>query len=200
MEVRSTNRFSMLLTTLGVAVLLAAPVARAQADSDTRHHGYEHGYRDGYAYGRDAHSRGVALDTQGDAYKEGTHGYREEFGPREEYQTGYREGYRMGADDGYVGITVRLEKLFGDEHYVANRRSGYEDVAADVGYRDGLNAGLKDFREHHSFRATEHDVWKEADHGYDNAFGNKEAYKSAYRKAFEAGYSDGFNGRPKGGA
>jgi hypothetical protein len=189
----------MLFVILGLmTMLLLTPRVQAQGP-DTRHHGYEHGYRDGYSYGRDAHSRGIALDIRTDAYRDASHGYRAEFGPREEYEAGYREGYRMGADDGFAGNTSRLEKLFGEEHYVPNRRLGSEDVAADMGYRDGLDAGLRDFREHHSFLPREHDLWRAADRGYDEAFGSREAYQRVYRNSYEAGYRDGFGGRPRGG-
>lgn len=41
-------------------------------------------------------------------------------------------------------------------------------------YRDGVNAGLKDFKEHRSYRPQEHAAWKDADRGYDEAFGSKD--------------------------
>src|ERR1043166_1470086 len=72
------------------------------------------------------------------------------------------------------------------------RHWGFEDVASDIGYRDGVNAGLKDFREHHSYRPHDHEAWKDGDHGYDKSFGEKDEYKRAYRAAYEAGYRAGF--------
>jgi hypothetical protein len=172
--------------------LFGGQILRAQSESETRHHGYEHGYRDGYSYGRDAHARGAALDIRSDAYRDADHGYRIEFGPKEEYETGYREGYRMGADDGFAGNTSRFEHVFGDEHYTPNDRWGYQDIASEMGYRDGVTAGLKDAKEHHSFRPTEHDQWKDGDRGYHDSLGSKESYKVEYRKAYEAGYRDGY--------
>lgn len=74
------------LLLLSVAASSAVIVAQP-ADSETRHHGYEHGYRDGFVYGRDAHSRGASLDVKGDAYRNADHGYRAEFGLKEEYET-----------------------------------------------------------------------------------------------------------------
>jgi hypothetical protein len=186
------NRAAAVL--LPALMLAAAPMVQAQDDSDTRHHGYEHGYRDGFNYGRDAKAHGVALNAEGDAYQRADHGYREEFGPKEDYRTGYREGYRMGADDGFAGVSTRLEKLFGEGDYRPNLRWGYQDVASEIGYRDGIASGIKDLRERHSFRPTEHDQWKDGDHGYDKALGVKEAYQREYRLAYEEGYRDGYGG------
>ena len=185
MVLLSTAAFSM--------VMVAQP-----ADSETRHHGYEHGYRDGFAYGRDAHSRGATVDMNGDAYRNADHGYRDEFGPKEEYETGYREGYRVGADDGFANRVERLEKMFAVEGEAPpnDRRGGY-DVAAELGYRDGVKTGIKDSRDKHSFRPTEHDQWKDGDRGYHDSLGSKDAYKASYRKAYEAGYRDGY-GPPRG--
>jgi hypothetical protein len=175
-----------------------ALVATAQ-DSETRHLGYEHGYRDGYSYGHDAKAHGVALNPQGDAYEKADHGFRAEYGPKEEYETGYREGYRMGADDGYANSRTRFEKMFADQDYAppANNHWRFEDLAQEMGYRDGVKAGVHDVADKHSFRPTEHDQWKDGDRGYHDSLGSKEAYKAAYRKAYEAGYRDGY-GPPRG--
>jgi hypothetical protein len=182
---------------LSIAASSVAIIAQP-ADSETRHHGYEHGYRDGFAYGQDARSRGASLDTNGDAYRNADHGYRAEFGLKEEYETGYREGYRVGADDGFANRIERLEKMFAtDSEAPPNDRWGGYDVAAELGYRDGVKSGIKDSRDRHSFRPTEHDQWKDGDRGYHDSLGSKEAYKASYRKAYESGYRDGY-GPPRG--
>jgi len=112
----STSRLRVpVLAAVGAVLLYISPAAIAQTESETKHHGYEHGYRDGFAYGRDVHARGASLDVNGDAYQRADHGFRPEFGPKEEYETGYREGYRQGADDGYANRTERFEKMFGEE-------------------------------------------------------------------------------------
>jgi len=191
-----TNIMRLWLSSLGLGLLFAA--AANAGSIDVRHHGYEHGFRDGFEYGRDLRARGGALDFNTDAYREADHGYQAIFGSREEFQTGYREGYRIGVDDGFKGVTTRLEQAFSEDRYASERpdqRGNYLDVAADVAYRDGLSAGLKDYRDHRAFRAAEHDAWKDADHGYDRAFGSKDEYRRAYRTAFESGYRDGYSGR-----
>ena len=174
---------------------------------DARRHGYEHGYRDGYQYGLDTRARNVGMDYRTDAYRDGDRGYYPEFGPRDQYRSGYQEGYRDGASDGYAGVRTRLETVYAfpdrdfdpdrarDDRYAntyRDRKWNYQDVAQDIGYRDGLNAGLKDFKDHHSYRPQEHDAWKDGDHGYTDSFGRKGDYERAYRAAYEEGYRQGF--------
>jgi hypothetical protein len=194
----------LILTSVGLGFLAAPMPVRAQDEYrgsfSTRQHGYEHGYRDGYEYGRDARGRNVALDYRTDVYQAGDRGYRSYMGTLSEYREGYRDGYRIGAEEGYGGVRTGLERIFGDRDDPAasvyrERHWDYQDVAADVGYRDGVNAGLQDYREHHSYRPQEHDQWKDADHSYDRAFGNKADYKQAYRIAYENGYRAGYSGR-----
>jgi len=209
---KRTTWVPVIVAALGFSSLLAPSPARAQSDYrggsfDVRQHGYEHGYRDGYEYGLDARTRHVALDYRTDAYQDADRGYQPYFGSRDQYREGYREGYRNGAEDGYGGVRSRLEDVYGwrdrnfdpdrdrDDRNAAQyheRHWGFEDVASDIGYRDGVNAGLKDFREHHSYRPHDHDAWKDGDHGYDKSFGEKDEYKRAYRAAYEAGYRAGF--------
>jgi len=183
---------AILVTFLGIAVSAAPAPAQDSfyhgGSLDAQRHGFEHGYRDGFAYGRDVRARGGALDFRTDAYRDAIRGYDSTFGSRESFSQGYREGYQKGAEDGFNGEISRLEQTFG----YTDRHWGYQDVAGDIGYRDGVNAGLHDRREHHSYRPEEHDAWKDADHGYSGSFGSKEIYKQAYRTAYEAGYRDGF--------
>ena len=191
----------LILASLGLGFFAVPRPAVAQVGSySTRQHGYEHGYRDGYDYGRDVRARGAALDYRTDVYQTADRGYRTYMGLVEDYRSGYREGYRNGAEDGYSAVRSGLERLFSDREEPAvtvynERHWDYQDVAADVGYRDGVSAGLHDYRERHSYRPQEHDQWKDADHGYDSAFGNKTAYKQAYRTAYENGYRAGYGGR-----
>src|SRR5579864_1420886 len=190
----------LILSGLSLGLWLVPAEVHAQYRSGsftTVQHGYEHGYRDGYEYGLDARSRNVAMDYRTDVFEAADRGYQPYMGPLGEYRDGYRDGYRIGAQEGYGGIRTGLERVFGDRDEPAvsvyrERHWDYQDVAADIGYRDGVGAGLKDFRERHSYRPQEHDAWKDANHGYDNAFGNKSDYKRSYRIAYENGYRDGF--------
>jgi hypothetical protein len=202
---------SSLTLTLGLAMLAPLMPAAAQqaftSESLTaRRAGYERGYRDGFQYGRDVKARNVALDFRTDVYEQGDRGYRAYLGSAVDYRAGFREGYQLGAEDGYRGVVTRLEETFSystpidpdrvrDDRYVTiyqQRRWEPAHVAEDIGYRDGVNAGLKDFRKDRKFDLQDHDAWKEADHGYHKSYGSKDAYKAAYRAAYESGYKDGF--------
>ncbi|MGE5244899.1 MAG: hypothetical protein ACM3SQ_11785 [Betaproteobacteria bacterium] len=60
------------------------------------------GYRDGYEAGRDdAHDRDRYDPIGAKRYRSGDHGYKREFGPREEYQREYRAAFQQGYDRGY---------------------------------------------------------------------------------------------------
>src|SRR5690348_9085974 len=183
-----------LLTFLGAGVLAAAlsiPSRALAADEhhggslDAREHGYEHGYRDGYTAGIDAKEHGNRVKT-GDIDTD--HDYRSSFGSKDAYREGYREGYRTGADDAFNGSRAGLEKLFGfrdpnfdpdrpgaDAAILIYRERNWDtgDIASDIGYRDGINAGLRDFRNGHKFKPEDHDAYKDADHGYDSKYGPK---------------------------
>jgi hypothetical protein len=213
------RKHSFAVLTLSAAGLLAtglftvmAPVP-AQADDhhggalEAHQHGYEHGYRDGYDYGLETKEHSRPLNFQTDAYKDGDKGYKDYFGKKDEYKLGYREGYKSGAEDAYAGNNKKLEQLFlyTDPNYdpdktaedptvliYRERHFTYEDVAGDLGYRDGLNAGLKDFRKGDKFNPHDHDAYKNAEHGYDKAYGSKDDFKRAYRQSYETGYRDGF--------
>jgi hypothetical protein len=178
---------------------------------EVRQHGYEHGYRDGFERGREEHARGGSSDFHTKEYEQADRGFEGGFGDRELFRTGYRSGYQAGYLDGFSGNTRRFNEIYGyrnrdfdadrdratdqyDSVYT-ERRWGYQDVASDIAYRDGLVAGAKDATTGHSYRPREHDSWKDADHGYTKAYGDKNLYKAAYRAAYEAGYRDGFGGR-----
>jgi hypothetical protein len=190
------NRFRGLPITLaavGLGLLLTFTGA-ARAQSPVRQHGYEHGYRDGYDHGREVRANGWALDFQTEAYRRADNGWEPYFGPREVFRDGYREGYRAGAQDGYNSVRSRLELFFGrrsqEQHYGAGagRSWNLRDVAGDMGYRDGVNAGLRDYRDEQEFSPQEHGAWKDGLHGYTYSMGDREDYRQAYRAAFINGY------------
>ncbi len=183
------------------------PAVAQEVTIDVHQHAYQRGFRDGFSYGRQARADGKALDYQTDQYRAGDRGYWAEMGPIESYRSAYQEGFRAGAEDGFSGERTRLEKLYvwtdpnidpdrgGDLGIAAeyrNRGWRMADVASDIGFRDGVNAGLKDFRERRPYKPTDHGAYKDAVRGYSNALGDKEAYRSAYRDAYENGYRSGF--------
>ena len=199
--------------TLGL-VLIATPVRAQDPDNypggslDAHRHGFEHGYRDGYEYGERVRSEGTGLDFHTAAYRNAMRGYDPAFGPAEAFRDGYRDGYQSGAQDAYSGAVSRLRQTFGRRDYDPDRyrgddaqvyrqhRWGSQDVAGDIGYRDGVNAGTRDAEANSPFRPHEHEAWTNADHGYTDSYGARADYIQNYRAAFDAGYRDGYGARP----
>jgi hypothetical protein len=198
---------------LAFCTLFLTSLAAAQdvviygGSTDAREHGYQHGYRDGLRQGRADLSSNVSPNYESEDYRHADLGYEEYMGARRSFQDGYREGYRAGYEDGYNNRPIRLKTYSLDDSYDPDRaprteadaryyeKWGYSDVAMDTGYRDGLSAGAKDFRERKDYRPEKHDSYEDGDHGYRKAYGSKDQYKEAYRKGFLRGYDDAFNRR-----
>ena len=203
-------RFAILVA---FATLFLTSVAAAQevviygGSTNAREHGYQHGYRDGLRQGRADLNSNARPNFESEDYQRADLGYEEYMGGRREFQAGYREGYRTGYEDGFNNRPIRSKVYSLDDNYDPDRvpRSeadargyenwGYSDVALDTGYRDGLSAGSKDFRERKDYRPEKHDSYEDGDHGYRKAYGTKDQYKEAYRKGFLRGYDDAFNRR-----
>lgn len=174
---------------------------------DARQHGLEHGYRDGLHEG--AKDRDHRDKHHADA-KDADKGYEKYMGDKARYKDGYNEGFRAGYDDGFYGRPSRLGQVFGpnDDRYrirgesdgyddiYANRRWAANDVATDIGRRDGLAAGIDDFRRGHRSSPEDARDYRNADHGYRPNYGDQDTYRRLYRDAFVQGYRDGYNRMP----
>jgi hypothetical protein len=68
------------------------------------------------------------------------------------------------------------------------------DSAYNNGYRRGFDNGRDDAR-NGRYDYGRHDVYKDADWGYDRGYGDRGDYRSAFRQGFIAGYDDGYYGR-----
>lgn len=174
---------------------------------NARQHGYQHGYKDGYESGRPSTLSNRDQDIRNQRLKAQGNGYQPAFGSEEEYSQGYREGFDAGSTDGSNGVRSRLEELFrwqdpnfnpdsshsdaSDQIYRENKWS-LEHVAGDIGYRDGVNAGIMDRENRRRYQPRLRLAWKNAVHGYDPSLGSKSAYRTAYRLSYETGYQDGF--------
>lgn len=194
---------------VAAALLLLSNVMVAQerygGSPVAKEHGYQHGYRDGLRQGRTDLSRGVADNFETEDYRRGDLGYKEYMGERDDFQNGYHEGYKAGYEDGYNGKPIRRDIYGLNDKYDPdqNPRSEvdapdyekwhYTDVAGDVGYRDGLQAGYNDLSKSKEFRPEKHESYEDGHHGYRKAYGNKDLYKEEYRKAFIRGYEDAYN-------
>ena len=77
----------------------------------------------------------------------------------------------------------------------SHRAAAYGNYAAQVGYRDGFDAGRNDARDRNRFDPVRSKRYRDGDHDYNNRYGDRELYKRDYRAAFEQGYREGYGTR-----
>jgi len=66
------------------------------------------GYDEGYRAGRDDRASGRSADySDHSAYRNGTAGYRSEYGNIDFYRSNFRQGFRQGYEDGYRNRSTR---------------------------------------------------------------------------------------------
>jgi len=174
-------------------------------------HGYEHGYRDGFQFGQYDHSRKATYDYKNNPkYVQGDMGYESHMGNRTLFVRGYQTGFRSGYADGFYGSPGRFAQLYGkppaqapvnasaqepedkaDDVYASSGWS-VNDVAYDIGYRDGVLDGEGDKLYNADKEATFHARYRTATHGYRLEYGSEGEYQRLYRIAYRRGYGDGF--------
>jgi len=178
-----------------------------RAGSDVATRASQQGYSDGFQHGQEDRDRSAGYNYQGDEYQRADRGYDPNSGDREQFVTAYREGYRSGYDDGFNGRNQRSDEARPDDTYDRGRdgrddrsrdddqyeRRGYNDLAYDVGYRDGIEGAQKDIRRRKGFDYNDHEWYRDADHGYSRSYGDKLSYRLRYREGYEAGYRDTFD-------
>jgi len=157
------------------AVLMAGSAVVASAQSVVPVQWYQdrddrQAYREGYRQGTWDAQRGRRVDWDDNRWREAD--------DRAAYRNGYLRGYREVRGDS-------------DDYY----RGRYPDPARRMGYQDGYNDGLRDWRTGHSFRPTHSDHYEDADRGYHDRFGDKSYYKQVYRDAYRQGYERGYGDR-----
>ena len=202
---RQLKSVSLVLALILFVTGLAVAQDRYGGSMNAKEHGQQHGYRDGLRQGRADRNHREEHSFNTEDYKRADEGYAKYMGEHDDFQNGYRDGYRSGYDDGYYGRAIRSDVYGLDERYDPDRvprrdgdadsyaNWGYSDVAMDTGYRDGLQAGQQDMRQHKDYRPDKHDAYEDADHGYRKNYGNKNRYKEQFRKGFVRGYQDAFN-------
>ncbi len=213
---RHMRRVGLLLS-LVLSLSVAAVARQRYGQMSSRQYGYQYGYQDGMQFGRQCQAQGLRYDFHTEDYRYADRGYQPSMGEHDDFQGGYRNGYRAGYDDGYYGREPRYDNngygrndgdddRYGNRNYASdnqnygydnrgydNRGYGRQSVAADFGYRDGVEQGQKDRSKGKEFRPRKNDRFEDADHGYHKEFGNKNFYKEQYRRAFVRGYEDGYN-------
>jgi len=65
--------------------------------------------------------------------------------------------------------------------------------AAEIGYRDGVEAGRDDARHRERFDPVRARRYRSADHDYDRRYGSRDEYAREYRANFERGYRQGYD-------
>ena len=170
---------------------------------DPRQHGYEHAYRDGADRGRFDREHGIRYNLNAKVYNDSGRGYAPFMGNKGQYQQGYREGYQAGYDSAYRGVADQYGQIYGrteenrnqwqhpSDPYAA-RGWGAQDMAFDIGYRDGVTSGQYDRSRsvRADFEST--DAYRNANHGYGNRYGESAVYQTQYRSGFQRGYQDGY--------
>jgi hypothetical protein len=209
------------MLTLTAAVAIASPACAAQVygsgyprggvyNRDLDRRAYDNGFREGAEEGQNdaRHNRDFSPQRH-DEYRDADDGYRRGDGDREYYRRSYRQGFEAGYRESYSRNTRggRDDRGWRDERgvvppvviapsYPPNSGYGsYRSIAADNGYRDGIDAGRNDARDRERFDPVRAKRYREGDHDYNDRYGSRDDYKREYRSWFERGYRDGYEGR-----
>jgi hypothetical protein len=168
---------------------------------DMERQAYDYGYRDGVRDGeRDGRTGRSFSFNRHDDWRDADAGYSRGYGDRDFYRRNYRRGFEAGYTDSYNRLagysrTPRVSPGYSTyPAYPAPGRAVARSQAADIGYRDGFDAGRNDARDRRSFEPQRSRQYRDGDHEYDNRYGSRDEYKREYRSAFQQGYSDGFRG------
>jgi hypothetical protein len=210
---RAHRYFPALLLVAGVAA--AAPACAAQTygyptrgvyGRDIERRAYDYGYREGLEQGNNdaRRNRSFSPERHGE-FRDADDGFRRGDGDRSFYRQNYRQGFQVGYRESYnrlarsnggYGVYGNRGGVYGGPVYqdprVVTPRGGYGNYAAQVGYRDGFDAGRNDARDRNRFDPVRSKRYRDGDHDYNNRYGDRELYKRDYRAAFEQGYCEGY--------
>lgn len=168
---------------------------------------YDVGYREGLKNGENDVRRGRDYSyTRDNEYRDADKGYRRSDGNLDQYRRSFRQGYQTGYNEAFSrygangryprGSTYPTYPTYPGSSYPngsAIPRGGYSQ-AADIGYRDGVEAGRNAARDRDRYDPVRAKRYREGDHNYNSRYGSREEYKREYRAAFEQGYREGYNG------
>jgi len=165
---------------------------------------YDNGFRQGIEQGRNDARRNRDFSPQRHSeYRDADNGYHRDYGDREFYRRTYRQGFEVGYREGYGpnsryggDARVVVPPVVIAPSYPANGGYGaYRSVAAQNGYRDGIDAGRNDARNRERFDPVRAKRYREGDHDYNDRYGSRDEYRREYRAAFEQGYREGYQRR-----
>src|SRR5262249_16978355 len=122
-------------------------------------------------------------------YRAADEGYRRDDGDL----SGYRQMFRRGFEAGYREGFERNERATAREPYPA--RPADLSPAAQIGFRDGYDVGVKDLRDRERYDPVRSGRYPSAAHHHDRRYGSREEFQRQYRLGFEDGYERGYRGR-----
>src|SRR3954453_9535970 len=93
------------------------------------------------------------------------------------------------------GSTACAAGIFDNSYPRRGSYPVYREVsrAAEIGYRDGVEAGRDDARHRERFDPVRARRYRSADHEYDRRYGSRDEYAREYRANFERGYRQGYD-------
>jgi hypothetical protein len=210
-----THRYLPIFLLL-IGVGIATPACAEQIYGAGRRGGYEReferraydtGYREGVQQGQNDARRGRDFSyTRHNEYRDADDGYRRGTIDRDLYRRSFRQGFQTGYSESFNRNARNNGRYPGGNGYPGgysypsdrggfgypSNRGVFRSPAADVGYRDGLDAGRNDARDRDRFDPVRAKRYRDGDHDYDSRYGPREEYKREYRAAFEQGYRDGY--------
>jgi hypothetical protein len=208
---------SSFVPVLGIIALAFATPACAQATwpasrqtygspAEVRRVAYDRGFREGRIEGeRDARSRDAFRYQDERDYQRADVGYDRRFGSLDRYRTYFREGFADGYSEGYRRYAPGYDGRYGDGRYgppYGDRGYGYPQgrdqryvSAFDNGRRDGFEKGQEDARDRDRYDPRRHKWYRNAERGYQSAYGSRDRYRDEYRRGFIAGYEQGYRRR-----
>jgi hypothetical protein len=185
----------------GVALVLT-PACASQTyayrghDAQAERRAYDNGFRDGVRAGEhDGRSGHVFAVERQHEWRDADDGYHRDIGDTEFYQRNFREGFRVGYSEGFSRYSRAAVYPSSPSAYpapVAVPRATYGNPAAQNGYRDGLEQGRDDARDHDRYDPAGAKRYREGDHDYHDRYGSRDEYKREYRAAFQQGYDEGY--------
>jgi len=154
---------------------------------------YDNGYRDGIRVGeRDGRSGRLFEIERQSEWRDADNGYHRDYGDREFYRRSFRDGFRVGYSEGFNRYARAGAYPSAYPAPVVVPRATYSSAASQNGYRDGLEQGRNDARDHDRYDPAGAKRYREGDHDYHDRYGSREEYKREYRSAFQQGYDEGY--------
>jgi hypothetical protein len=216
---RTHRYFPVLLLVIGVGI--ATPACAEQIygygggrqgryDRELERRAYDTGYREGLQAGQNDVRRGRDFSySRHDEYRDADDGYRRGTMDRDLYRRSFRQGFQAGYSESFNRYGRNNGRAPRDNNYprtgpypsdggvygYPSNRGVFRSPAAEIGYRDGIEAGRTDARDRGRFDPVRAKRYREGDHDYDRRYGSREDYKREYRAAFEQGYREGFGRR-----